>query len=421
MANTDSLQLNNAASASFTQQELLRYVLERDNLSLDGVVEDYMRQRKESIIKEHHPFAITKSKDGRYRTYIKDGSGRKQIVRVSESDLKDFLVNHYAGMQPKSAKTSNTLASLYKEWIEYKRVHVEHTTVERIQRDWKRYYAGEEIIKIPLKKLDKLTVDRWVHEIILRYKLNNHSYGNFSLILRQMLDYAVDKGIITENVFNQVKVDRKRRLVREEKKPDHTQVFSAEEQEKLFELAWRDYYSRRYRVNHMTPLVVMFMFLTGTRIGEACAIKHIDIQKGVLTVRRMVRVEGDIIDKTKGTYGERKILLVPEALRIIQEAKDHQIENDVDSEYLFSMSDKPITRDSVAKAFYKYCEELGIEKRSSHKARKTFVSSLLDAGVNLNTVRQLVGHVDERTTLNNYCFDRSSDDEIVAQMEAALS
>lgn len=171
----------------------------------------------------------------------------------------------------------------------------------------------------------------------------------------------------------------------------------------------------------MTPLVVMFMFLTGTRIGEACAIKHSDIQNGVLTVRRMVRVEGDIIDKTKGTYGERKILLVPEALRIIQEAKDHQIENDVDSEYLFSMSDKPITRDSVAKAFYKYCEELGIEKRSSHKARKTFVSSLLDAGVNLNTVRQLVGHVDERTTLNNYCFDRSSDDEIVAQMEAALS
>ena len=91
------------------------------------------------------------------------------------------------------------------------------------------------------------------------------------------------------------------------------------------------------------------------------------------------------------------------------------------SEYVFSMNDKPIFRDSVAKAFYKYCNELGIEKRSSHKARKTFVSSLLDAKVNLNTVRQLVGHVDERTTLNNYCFDRSSDAEILEQMASALA
>lgn len=421
MLDLNSSKQNNMTSAAFIQQDLLHYLGEHCNMDIDGVVADYMSKRKKEIIKDLHPFSITKSKDGRFRTYIRDGSGRKQIVRVKESDLIDYLYNYYVGTENDKSRSTVTLSSLYEDWLAHKRVHVEHTTVERIQRDWKRYYAGEEIIRIPLKKLDKLTVDRWVHEIILRYKLNNHSYGNFSLILRQMLDYAVDKDIITENVFNQVKVDRKKRLVPEEDKPDHTQVFSAEEQEKLFELAWRDYYSRRYRVNHMTPLVVMFMFLTGTRIGEACAIKHSDIQNRVLTVRRMVRVEGDIIDKTKGTYGERNILLVPEALKILQEAKNHQIEKSVDSEYLFSMSDKPITRDSVAKAFYKYCEELGIEKRSSHKARKTFVSSLLDAGVNLNTVRKLVGHVDERTTLNNYYFDRSTDDEIVAQMEVALS
>ena len=42
MAATNATQLNNMASASFSQQELLRYVLERDNLSLD----EYERNSK---------------------------------------------------------------------------------------------------------------------------------------------------------------------------------------------------------------------------------------------------------------------------------------------------------------------------------------------------------------------------------------
>lgn len=402
---------------NISAEEILRFLIERDNLSLNGVANEVMKKRKESVVEEVHPFAITHSRDGRYRTWIKIGSKKKQVVRVNREDLIDYLYSHY--IEPVDSGVV-TLASLYGEWIEYKKVHVEHTTVERIQRDWKRYYSDEKIINVPISTLDKLTLDKWVHEIILEYGLTKHSYGNFSLIIRQLLDYAVDKKIIDVNIFNQVKVDRKRRLVPEVKKPDHTQVFSPKELKKLFVLAWDDFYSERYRVHKLTPLVVMFMFLTGTRIGEACAVKYIDICGDVLTVRRMVRNEGDIIDRTKGTYGERKVLLVPEALDLVKTAREYQSSHNVDSEFVFSMNESPVFRCSVAKAFYKYCDDLGIEKKGSHKARKTFVSSLLDAGVNLNTVRQLVGHVDERTTLNNYCYDRSSEGEIIRQMKDAL-
>jgi integrase len=69
----------------------------------------------------------------------------------------------------------------------------------------------------------------------------------------------------------------------------------------------------------------------------------------------------------------------------------------------------------------KYCQDLGIEERSPHKERKTFTSALLSNGVSINTTRQLAGHVDERTTLNNYCFDRSEDDEKLTQITYALS
>ena len=85
------------------------------------------------------------------------------------------------------------------------------------------------------------------------------------------------------------------------------------------------------------------------------------------------------------------------------------------------MREGPILYTSVTKAFTKYCEKMGIITKSSYKARKTFISSLIEGNVNINTVRQYAGHVDERTTLNNYCFDRSTDEEKYVKMEKALA
>ena len=64
---------------------------------------------------------------------------------------------------------------------------------------------------------------------------------------------------------------------------------------------------------------------------------------------------------------------------------------------------------------------MGIPVKSSHKVRKTYISSLYSEGVNLNTIRALVGHTDERTTLHNYCFDRSESTEKIKLIERALS
>ena len=78
----------------------------------------------------------------------------------------------------------------------------------------------------------------------------------------------------------------------------------------------------------------------------------------------------------------------------------------------FSVNDEPCSCSSIAQRFRNYCKWMGTEHKSSHKARKTFVSAALDGGINLNTVREAVGHQDERTTLQSYLYDRSGDEEV---------
>ena len=68
----------------------------------------------------------------------------------------------------------------------------------------------------------------------------------------------------------------------------------------------------------------------------------------------------------------------------------------------------------------KYCEQIRTPHKSTHSARKTYVSSLIDANVNINTVRKAVGHADERTTYRNYVFDRSTPAEKMQKFEDAL-
>ena len=65
----------------------------------------------------------------------------------------------------------------------------------------------------------------------------------------------------------------------------------------------------------------------------------------------------------------------------------------------------------------KLCIAIGILNKSNHKIRKTFISSLFDNNVNIDTIRETAGHADERTSLNNYCFNQDDTKELEAKLE----
>ena len=165
------------------------------------------------------------------------------------------------------------------------------------------------------------------------------------------------------------------------------------------------------------------MFQTGMRISEACVVRYEDIIGDEILVQRMyLDYNGEIADRTKGLFGDRIIPLTSKAKELIEESRTRQQEEGVsDCGYIFSMTEEPVPYGELRKSFYKACNKLGFNPKSSHKARKTFISTLIDAGVNINTIREIVGHGDERTTYNSYCFDRSEKADRLEIIDNALS
>ena len=402
-----------------SQAELLRFILERDNLSLDDAVSEMQKAKRNRII-DNHPYSIFRTKDGRWRSWLPDKNskgGRKQICKKSLEKLHDVIVDYYEKQEEESKQSQLsyiTVEMFYPQWKDYKRLHTpSESYMYRIQTEWDKYYEGTPIVRKQIRELTKVELDVWAHRLIRENDMTKKQYYNTTMIMRQALDYAVDLKIIDINPFRSVKVDAKKAFRKVKKKKSNTQVYTKTEMEIFYEAAWEDFYSRRHYKHQLIPLAKMFMFQTGIRISEACVLRYEDIEGDELHIQRMyIDYNGTVVDRTKSDCGDRMIPLTDCAKELIEEARARQQEEGVnDSGYIFSMTDAPVPYTELRKSFYKACNELGFNQKSSHKARKTFISTLIDAGVNINTIREIVGHEDERTTFNNYCFDRSENKE----------
>ena len=276
------------------------------------------------------------------------------------------------------------------------------------------------IINKRIREITKIELDEWIHKMIRKYDMTKVMYYNVSLIIRQMLDYAEELEIVEENLFRKVKIDSKRMFRKVQKKKDCTQVYTKEEEILIFREAWNDFKNSKRLVYRLAPLAVMFQFLTGVRIGELCALKFDDVENGVLHVVRMLQRDSDkVVEHTK-SHEDRDVLLTDAALDIIEVARAYQEEHGCKGEYIFSTTEDALSYAETNILLKKYCKRLNILYRSSHKSRKTYISSLIDAGININTIRSYAGHADERTTYFNYCFDRAPDAEKKMLLEKAL-
>jgi integrase len=137
--------------------------------------------------------------------------------------------------------------------------------------------------------------------------------------------------------------------------------------------------------DHLKPIVLLALN-TGCRRGELFNLGWQDIDFG----NRLVTVVG----KTAKSLQTRHIPLNDEAFDTIQKWHSQRGK----SEYVFPSSDGE-RMDNISTSWEHLMEKAKIKKFRFHDCRHDFASKLVMAGVDLNTVRELLGHSDIKMTL----------------------
>lgn len=139
--------------------------------------------------------------------------------------------------------------------------------------------------------------------------------------------------------------------------------------------------------DHLMPLVLLDLN-TGLRLGELFALewKDINFTHRQLTVRGANAKNGQ----------SRHIPLNTEAYEVL---RDWRQTKEPDSDLVFPSPTTGEKMTNIRTAWRALAKSAGLEGRRFHDLRHTFASNLIMKGVDLNTVRELLGHKSLDTTL----------------------
>jgi len=407
---------------------LLKYAISHGILDLNVVRDSMLNEQKQHYLSLHE-YAIFQDKDGRWKTTLPDKtkkSGRKLIARKRKDDLEKVIVDYYSELEinPNRISSDVTLEEIYPIWIQSRLLEVNSkNTVKKNDQDWRRYYKNTNIVKIPMKNLSVNQLKDWAHKIIDDNQLNKRDYYNMITIMKKCFEYVSDEKNICENTWAKVKINTKK-LKRVEKKSNETQIYFLDEKMKMVQYCLIDFLEHPWKIS---SLAIPFLFVTGMRIGELVALKYEDFSDKVINVNRsevndykydeemgkFIYVGTKVVDHTKTEAGTREIPFTKGAKQLLQMIKKScEIYNYYDNDYVFCPNSQRMRANSIDAKIYRICEKIGISKKSAHKMRKTYITQIINNGVDLDTVCKISGHVDLKTTFESYYYSLERKDDV---------
>ena len=208
---------------------------------------------------------------------------------------------------------------------------------------------------------------------------------------------------------------------------DRDTVFSPEELEKITEIALADAEAKQSAL----PLGILVIKHLGIRDGELCALKWGDIVQiknfYVIHIQREMvsgvtpdgRYTGfEILNHCKTPKGDRLIPLSPKCLEVFGLIRKYNEQKGIPvgaEDLIFQRIRKGRVELCSPRCFYgrfaRYCRMAGMSVvKSPHDMRRTFVTSLNDAQMNIKKIQQYAGHASLAQTME-YIKHRDVTDE----------
>lgn len=279
------------------------------------------------------------------------------------------------------------------EWLQLNRSRVKESTLVK-------YITAVE--KHILPKLGGCTVDmissvlveQFSHELLYEEKLAPKTVKDILIILRSILDYAAKQHpgacLPIEIIYPK---DTKKEI----------RILTKEEQSRFVRYLFEDMDACKFGV--------MLALLTGMRLGELCALQWDNISLNDSTIKvcsAMQRIKDldsngtgktkIVISNPKSDCSYRIIPLSKEAAELCRRWQAHSSGAFI----LTSEVDRFIEPRTVQYRFERYIKECGLEGVNFHALRHTFATRAVEAGFEIKSLSEVLGHANPRITLERY-------------------
>ncbi len=368
---------------------------------------------------------IRKRKDGRW-----EGRYKKGVKENGTTDYGSVYGKTYKEVKTKLLTAKQNLkidevpinvekcfSEVLRSWEETNRIRLKGGTKYRYAYLIEMHIIPE-LGKLKLSQITSATVNAFLVKKLQNGRLDGKGGLSPSYVSSMM---TVISSALSYAVAEQMCPPLKTPIHKPQTEKEELDILSMDEQLVL----------ERYAMTELTPTKVgiMISLYAGLRIGEVCALSwdDIDLENEVIHVRHTVaRVKDSdpgsekktvlIIDEPKTKASKRTIPIPSTLLPVICEFKKI-------SSSRFVVSDKKtfLSPRTFEYRYHRALEACGVNPVNYHALRHTFATRCVEAGADVKSLSELLGHANVSITLNTYVHSSMSLKKCQLEKMAALT
>lgn len=397
--------------------DILTYLITENKIDINEVCNQLEMKKYDELLSKHE-YKIWQGNNGSWYTYLPaQENGRILKKRSTEKAIQDLVVRFY-----KTKLENPTIKELFDEWITQKLEYreIQKGSADRYQTDFNRFFIKTKFAQRHIRQIDEEILEEFIRVQIRDNNLSQKSYSGLRILIRGIWMYAKKKKLTTISISTFFgDLDISRRCFTKKVKEKEEEVFSETEVPIIM---------KYLKTNQsIWDLGVALVLETGLRVGELSALKHSDWDGGnILKVRRTeIRQKNKqgrntvlIREFTKTEAGMRDVILSQsgiETLNMISKINPS-------GEFLFENANgKRIRGNTFNKHLDTVLKNLNLPHRSIHKGRKTYGTTLIDAGCEDSLVMNQLGHTSIETSRKYYYYSNRTRSHQISQIEQAIT
>lgn len=274
-------------------------------------------------------------------------------------------------------------------WLESK---IRPTAKERTYLKYKQLAEKYLLPQLGEREIEKITVLelQTICSTLSRETLASNTVNGIVSVLKSSLKDAYRFGLVER--------DLSYGIVRAKSREKRIESFDRKEQALLERYALRS--------GNQKLFGIVLALYTGVRIGELLALtwEDVDFQKGMLSITKSCRDswEGNrykkIFDTPKTSNSERVIPVAKELLKRLKIMKKESKGKFI----ITGKSEYGAEVRSFQRTFSSVLKKLNLPHRGFHSLRHTFATRAIEAGMDVKTLSEILGHSDPTITLRRY-------------------